>query len=67
MHEQLSSSNELHDEENLLVCLEDVLHTNKEWMIGLEQYIFLEKGTLNLVVVKDNILSKTLHSVNCFV
>jgi hypothetical protein len=41
MHEKFSTSNEFHDEENLLICLENVFHTNKEWMISLKKNFLL--------------------------
>jgi hypothetical protein len=37
MHKELSSSNEPHNEEDLLFCLEDVMHSNQEWVISLHQ------------------------------
>lgn len=51
MHEKLSTSDELHDEENLEVGLEHKLHANEEWMIRLLQYVLLEHGRLNLIII----------------
>ena len=36
MHEELATTDESHHEENLLLCLEDVAHTNEERVIGLQ-------------------------------
>ena len=44
MHEQLSTPYKLHDEEDLEVSLEHVLHTNEERVVSLLQNIFLEHG-----------------------
>lgn len=41
VHEQLTSSDELHYEENLLVSLKHVLHAHKERVIGLHQDFLL--------------------------
>ena len=57
VHEQLSSSDESHHEEDLLLSLEDVVHTDEEWMVCLHHNVLLKLCALNLVVVDDNILS----------
>jgi len=41
MHKQFATAHKLHYEKNLLFGLENVLHTNQEWMISLLQYLFL--------------------------
>ena len=42
VHEQFTATDESHDEENLVVSLEHVAHAHQEWMVSLEQNIFLE-------------------------
>jgi len=64
MHKQLSTSDELHDEENLKVSLEDILHTNEERMISFLQDIFLEHSRLNLIVVQNDVLSEGFHGID---
>ena len=64
VHKELTTSNELHDEEDLCVGLEHVLHADQKWVICLEKNIFLEHGGLDLIVVKNDVLSETLHGVN---
>ncbi len=51
VHEQLAAPNKPHDEENLGLSLEHVVHANKEWVICLHQDFLLEFGALNLVIV----------------
>ena len=34
MHEELTTSHKLHNEEDLLICLKNVFHTHEERMIG---------------------------------
>ena len=65
VHEQLTTSDELHHEKYLEVCLEHELHTDEEWMISFLQDVLLEHGRLNLVVVENNILPEGLHRVHC--
>lgn len=64
MHEKLTSSDESHDKENLLVSLEDVAHANQEWMVSLEQDIFLQSSRLHLVILNDHVFSERLHGIN---
>jgi len=64
MHEQLTSSNKLHNKEDFLVCLENVLHTHQEWVISFQQNILLQKCTFDLVVIQNDVLSETLHCVD---
>ena len=64
MHEKLTASNEFHDKEDLLIRLKDVLHTHQKWMVSLHKDIFLQKCWLDLIIVKNDILSQRFHSVN---
>ena len=57
VHEKLATSDESHDEENLLLSLEHVAHSDEEWVIRLQKDIFLQSGRLDLIVLDDNILS----------
>tara|TARA_B110000305_G_C19389422_1_gene613997 strand:- start:687 stop:1265 length:579 start_codon:yes stop_codon:yes gene_type:complete len=61
MHEELTTSDKLHDEEDLLIGLEDVLHADQEWVIRLQKDLFLKHGGLDLIIVKNDVLSETLH------
>jgi hypothetical protein len=64
VHEQLTSSDESHDEEDLLVSLEHIVHTNQEGMISLEQDFFFQLCAFYLVIIDDHILSQRLHGIN---
>lgn len=44
VHEQLATTDEAHDEENLMVRLKHVTHAHEERVISLKQDIFLELG-----------------------
>lgn len=66
MFEQLTSTDEFHDEVELHISLENELHTDKERMVGLLKDLLLELGGFNLVVVKDHILAQRLHSEHVF-
>lgn len=57
VHEQFSTSDESHDEENLLLSLEDIAHANKEGMIRLQEDVFLQSRRFKLIVLHDNIFS----------
>ena len=61
MHEQLPASHEFHYEKDLLICLKNVLHSNQEWMVGFLQNLFFKQSGLNLIIVKNDILTKGLH------
>jgi len=43
MREKLASSDKLHDEEQLIVRLENVIHSYQKWMISLKQNLSLQK------------------------
>ena len=58
MHEEFTTTDESHDEENLLLSLEHVAHTDKEGVIGLKQDVLFESSRLNLVVLNDHVLSE---------
>jgi hypothetical protein len=58
VHEEFTTPHETHNEEDLLVGLEDVVHTNQEWVISLQQDIFFKLGAFDLVVLQDNIFPK---------
>lgn len=56
VHEEFATAHELHHEENLLICLEYVLHTHEEGMIGLLQNLLLQQCGLDLIVIDDYVL-----------
>ena len=63
MHKKLSSSNEFHNEENLLIGLENVLHTNKERMISLKENFLFQKCWFNLIIINNDVFSQRFHSI----
>ena len=64
VHEQLTTTYKSHNEEDLLLCLEDITHSNKERMISLQQDIFLQSSRLDLVILNNDIFSERLHSID---
>lgn len=63
VHEKLTTAHKFHDEVDSLVVLEHELHANEEWMISLLQNLLLEHRRLNLVELKDGVLTQSLHCV----
>ena len=63
MSEKFTTSYESHDEENLLLSLEDVIHSNQEGVISLHKNVLLKFRRLNLVILDDYILAEGLHGV----
>ena len=45
----------INDEENFLLSLEDIAHSNKERVISLEKNVLLETRRLNLVILNNDI------------
>ena len=64
VHEELATSDESHDKENLLVCLEHVAHSNEEGMISLQKDVFLQPSRLDLIILNDDVLSERFHRVH---
>ena len=64
MLEQLTSSHELHDEENLLWSLERVDQVDQERVVDVLQDHLFRLGVLNLVLVDDLLLAERLKGVN---
>ncbi len=64
MHEQLTTSDEAHNEENLLWGLEYISHSDEIGVIGLEQNVFFQFGGLNLVVLDNHVFSQRLHGIH---
>ena len=64
MPEKLTTFDKLHDEENSVFVLENIVHSNNKRMINFVQDFFFEVKGLKGVVVKHSILSNTLHCVN---
>jgi hypothetical protein len=54
---ELSTSNEGHDEVESKLRLEQVVHTYQERVVAREQYIFLKFSIVDLIELKENILS----------
>lgn len=66
MHEEFSTSHKSHDEEDLLLSLENVMHANKERVVCLHQDIFLKLSALNLIIIDDDIFPQRFHSIYLF-
>jgi len=64
MSEQLTTLDELHQEVDTVVVLENVVHVNDERVVDAIEDIFLQLDILELLVVNDDVLSDTLHSVD---
>ena len=64
MHKQFASSHKAHYKENLLFSLKHVAHPYQEWMIGLQQNVFLQACRLDLVKFYYNVFSQRLHCKN---
>jgi hypothetical protein len=64
VHEELTSSDESHHEEDLLFRLEHVMHSHKEGVVSLHQDVLFQLCALNLIVVKDHIFPQRLHGVD---
>ena len=64
VHEELATSDELHDKVELGVGLEHVLHADEEGVVRLLQDLLLEHRRLDLVVVEDHVLAQGLHGVD---
>jgi hypothetical protein len=60
---QLTSTNELHDEEDLVLRLEDIFHSHQEWVMCFHENLLLKEGALQQVVVEKLIFSESLHSI----
>ena len=60
MLEQLTSSHELHDEENLLWSLEGVDQVDQERVVDVLKDHLFRLGVLNLVLVDDLLLAERL-------
>ena len=44
VHEELTTTDEAHDEKDLLLRLENVAHAYKERMVGLQKDVFLQSS-----------------------
>lgn len=62
--EKLTTSNEAHDEENLMFSLEHVVHADEEGMISLHQNVLLQLSGFDLIVFNDDVLAKSLHGID---
>ena len=66
VHEQFTSSHESHNEENLLLSLEYVMHSYQEGVISLHKDILLKFSAFDLIVVYNDVLSEWFHSIDIF-
>ena len=61
--EKLSTLDELHDEVDAEGFLENVVHTNDEWMVYLVENKLFDLQWLNRLVLDNNIFADNLHGV----
>jgi len=64
VHKKFTTTNESHDEEDLLICHENIAHSHEERVVCLQQNILFKFGGLNLIVINDYVLAEGLHSVD---
>jgi len=64
MSEKLTTLNEIHEEINSISITENIIHTNDEWMIDFVKNLFFELKGVHRLVLNDDILSNTFHSIN---
>ena len=54
---------EVHEEVYSELVLEHILHVHDEGVLHIEQDVFLQFNILKLLIINDNVLSDTLHSI----
>ncbi len=59
---ELTSFDEGHDKVESFLRLEQVLHTDKEWMVAAEKNVFLQTSVLDLFEIEEDILADSLDS-----
>ena len=62
--EELTAFDEIHDEENSMLVLEDVIHADQKRVLFAEENLFLEKKVIDRVVFQGPIFSDTFHSMH---
>lgn len=60
---EIASSDILEKEVDPILILKDKVHAQHEWIISLEQNIFLILSILHLVLIYENIFIDSLHSI----
>lgn len=63
MCEKLTSSDELHHEEQLIVRLEHVIHSDQKRMISLKQNRSLQERGLQHLALQNCIFAQRLHGI----
>ena len=61
--EKLASSDKLHDKEQLIVRLKNVIHSNQKWMVSLQQDCSLQICRIKHLTIQNRILAQRLHSI----
>lgn len=64
MPEQLSSFDEVHQEEYSLLVFEDVVHTYNKRVFYVVQNFFFKFQGVHLVVLQHHVFSDAFHSIN---
>lgn len=63
MIEDVASSDILQEEVDSVVSLEHVVHSEDEWILGLEKDIFLGLCVEDLTFLNEDVLVDSLHSI----
>ena len=64
MAEELTTLNEIHNEEDSVLILEYVIHADQERVLFAEKNLFLQKEIVDRVVFQRPIFSNTFHSMH---
>ena len=64
VHEEFTATNKAHDKKDFLFCLENVVHTNEERMIGLKKDILFKFCAFNLIIINYNVFPQRFHCIN---
>merc|ERR1712226_1700243 len=67
MSEKLTTFNEIHNEENSKLVLENIVHTNNEWVANCIENFLFKLQRINIFILKDDIFSDRFHSVKFLV
>lgn len=60
---ELAAPDERHHEVESGFALEEVVHSDQEWVVGLEHDVFLEHSRLDLVVLDQHVLANSFDCV----
>ena len=66
MSKELSAFHEIHNEVDSELITEYIVHTYKEWMFYIIENFHFKLKSINIFILKDNILSNALHCIYYF-